>query len=45
MGGLIAYLFRLPVKQIYTIAIETGLQNAGVAFLVTKHTFSVFYAY
>jgi hypothetical protein len=24
VGGLVAYLFRLPVKQIYTIAIETG---------------------
>ena len=39
MGGLVAYICRLPWTQIKTISIETGLQNVGVAFLIVITNF------
>lgn len=34
IGGLTAWILRLPFNQVKTIAIETGIQNVGVAFLI-----------
>lgn len=39
IGGFIAWLLRLPMKQVVTIALETGIQNVGVAFLVITYNF------
>jgi len=39
VGGLVAYICRLPWTQIKTISIETGLQNVGVAFLIVITNF------
>ncbi len=38
-GGLVTYLCRRPMKQVYTIGIETGFQNVGVAFLIVLFNF------
>ena len=34
LGGSVAKLLRLPISQCKTVAIETGIQNVGVAFLI-----------
>ncbi|KAL8559695.1 hypothetical protein ACOMHN_002228 [Nucella lapillus] len=34
LGGLVALVFRMPAKYVVTIAIETGIQNTGVAMIV-----------
>ncbi|XP_076470033.1 uncharacterized protein LOC143300318 [Babylonia areolata] len=34
IGGLVALVLRLPAKHVITIAIETGIQNTGVAMIV-----------
>jgi predicted Na+-dependent transporter len=39
LGGSIAKLARLPYSQIITIGIETGIQNAGIAFLIVLYNF------
>ena len=39
IGGFFAFILRLPFKQIKTIAIETGIQNVGVAFLIVITNF------
>lgn len=33
-GGSVAFLFRVPFHQVKTIALETGIQNTGLAFLI-----------
>ena len=33
-GGTAAFTMRLPLKQVKTVALETGIQNVGVAFLI-----------
>lgn len=33
-GGTSAFIMRLPFNQIKTVALETGIQNVGVAFLI-----------
>ena len=38
-SGLIAYILKLSKPQIYTIAIETGIQNVGIAFLIIIYNF------
>merc|ERR1719245_478441 len=38
-GGFMAWIAKLPNKQVYTISIETGLQNVGVAFLIIMLNF------
>ena len=38
LSGFVAFLFKFSKKQIITITIETGIQNAAIAFLVIlKH--------
>ncbi len=39
VGGLAAYICRRPMKQVFTIGIETGFQNYGVAFLIILFNF------
>ena len=39
IGGIVAFLARLPNSQIRTIMIETGIQNLGVAFLIVTTNF------
>ncbi|CAF0933343.1 unnamed protein product [Brachionus calyciflorus] len=34
LGGTIAWILGLPFNQVKTVAIETGIQNVGVAFLI-----------
>ncbi|ESO95075.1 hypothetical protein LOTGIDRAFT_93838, partial [Lottia gigantea] len=34
VGGVVALIFRQPWPRVKTIAIETGIQNVGVAFLM-----------
>jgi predicted Na+-dependent transporter len=34
IGGALAFILRLPARQCKTVAIETGIQNVGVAFLI-----------
>ncbi|VDN41088.1 unnamed protein product, partial [Dibothriocephalus latus] len=34
LAGLIAFLLRRPWAEVLTIAIETGIQNIGIAILV-----------
>ena len=38
-GGLVALLFRQPWTRVKTIAIETGMQNTKVAFLMMVNSF------
>jgi hypothetical protein len=33
----VAWITRRPFNQIKTIAIETGIQNVGVAFLIVSN--------
>jgi predicted Na+-dependent transporter len=39
LGGLVAFVCKRPAKQIFTIGIETGFQNTGVAFLIILFNF------
>ncbi len=39
LGGSFAWLAKRPVKQIYTISIETGLQNVGIAYMIVMLNF------
>jgi predicted Na+-dependent transporter len=39
ISGIVAYFAKLPRAQIYTIAIETGIQNVGIAFLIVITNF------
>jgi predicted Na+-dependent transporter len=39
IGGSAALLFRLPFKQAITVALETGIQNIGIAFLIIYYNF------
>ena len=39
IGASIAAVFKLPMKQVVTIALETGIQNVGVAFLIITYNF------
>ena len=38
IGMLLAYIFRMPLKDIITIGIETGLQNTLIALFILKTT-------
>ena len=38
-GAFFAWLFNRPNKQIYTISIETGLQNVGIAYMIVMLNF------
>ncbi|CAF0933362.1 unnamed protein product [Brachionus calyciflorus] len=38
-GAFFAWITRRPIKQIYTISIETGLQNVSIAFLIIMLNF------
>lgn len=39
-GALLAWIFKREKKQIYTISIETGMQNVGIAFMIILFNFS-----
>ncbi|XP_033754598.1 ileal sodium/bile acid cotransporter-like [Pecten maximus] len=39
IGGIIAFILRQPWVKVKTIAIETGMQNAGVAFIILLYAF------
>ncbi|XP_069114005.1 ileal sodium/bile acid cotransporter-like [Argopecten irradians] len=39
IGGLIAIILRQPWVKVKTIAIETGMQNTGVAFIILLYAF------
>lgn len=39
IGGSTALIFRLPLRQALTIALETGIQNVGIAFLIIYYNF------
>ncbi|XP_076112383.1 ileal sodium/bile acid cotransporter-like [Mytilus galloprovincialis] len=39
LGGLIAFIFRLPWQRIKTVAIETGMQNTGIAMILMMYAF------
>jgi predicted Na+-dependent transporter len=39
LGGFFAWLFKRPGKQIYTISIETGLQNVSIAYMIVMLNF------
>ena len=39
ISSFIAWLAKLPKNQILTIAIETGIQNVGIAFLIIFSNF------
>jgi predicted Na+-dependent transporter len=39
LGATFASIARLPMKQVVTIALETGIQNVGVGFLVITYNF------
>ena len=41
IGGLVAWICKRPLSQCKTIAIETGIQNVGVAFLIIIINFPV----
>lgn len=41
IGGIVAWLTKRPLNQVKTIAIETGIQNVGVAFLIVLTNFPV----
>ena len=39
LGAGLATLFRLPMKQIVAVSIETAFQNGGIALLVLQMSF------
>lgn len=39
MGGLLATIVRLPWGRIKTVAIETGMQNTGIAMIIMMYSF------
>ncbi len=39
IGAFIALITKRPLQQVITIALETGVQNAGIAFLVIIYNF------
>ncbi|CAC5396307.1 SLC10A3_5 [Mytilus coruscus] len=39
LGGLIALIFRLPWQRVKTVAIETGMQNTGIAMILMMYAF------
>lgn len=39
ISALVAFIARLERKQIYTIAIETTIQNVGIAFMIVLYNF------
>ncbi|KAL3859377.1 hypothetical protein ACJMK2_009606 [Sinanodonta woodiana] len=39
MGGLVALSFRQPWERVKTIALETGMQNVGLAFIMMTSSF------
>jgi sodium/bile acid cotransporter 3/5 len=39
LGGFVSWLFKRPPKQIYTITIETGMQNVGIAYMIVMLNF------
>jgi predicted Na+-dependent transporter len=39
LGAFLAWLAKRPLKQIYTISIETGLQNVGIAYMIVMLNF------
>lgn len=39
LGGLIAFIFRLPWQRVKTVAIETGMQNTGIAMILMMYAF------
>ena len=41
VGGTIATIFRQPWKRIKTIAIETGMQNTSIAYILLTSSFPV----
>lgn len=34
LGGLVAFIFRMSREQVLTVAIETGIQNTGIAIVM-----------
>ncbi len=38
ISGAVAFALRQPWKRVYTISIETGMQNAGIAMLLMKYS-------
>jgi len=38
-GGIFAWMSRLSWKQIKTVAIEAGMQNTGIAFMIVMYSF------
>lgn len=39
IGAVIATIFRFKLPQIMTVAIETGIQNFGIAFIIVFYNF------
>lgn len=39
LGATVSWLFGLPLKQIKTVSIETGIQNVGIGFIVVISNF------
>ncbi|XP_052063227.1 ileal sodium/bile acid cotransporter-like isoform X3 [Mytilus californianus] len=39
LGGLISFIFRLPWERVKTVAIETGMQNTGIATILMMYAF------
>jgi hypothetical protein len=39
LGGLIAFVVRLPWERVKTVAIETGMQNTGIAIILMMFAF------
>jgi predicted Na+-dependent transporter len=44
LGGIIAKVFRMEWKYVKTIAIEAGIQNTGIAFMIIMYSFPQPYA-
>ncbi len=44
LGGVIAQLFQMEWKYVKTIAIEAGIQNTGIAFMIILYSFPQPYA-